>query len=178
MKLSSISKKSSAFAKATADKSVFGVPPSPRLRRTSQSSVSPRRRQAAAGFTLIELMIVVIIMAALAGMVLPRLLDRADDAKIGIAKADIANITSALKFYKLNVGQYPKSEEGLASLTVRPGSAGNSWKGPYLEREAKDPWGRLYQYQLDPGSLMGFKLWSNGPDEASTEDNINNWDNR
>lgn len=130
------------------------------------------------GFTLIELMIVVIIMAALAGMVLPRLLDRADDAKIGIAKADIANITSALKFYKLDVGQYPKSEEGLTALMVRPGSAGNSWKAPYLEREAKDPWGRLYQYQLDPGSLMGFKLWSDGPDEASTEDNINNWDVR
>ncbi len=123
-------------------------------------------------------MIVVIIMAALAGMVMPRLLDRADDAKIGIAKADIANITSALKFYKLNVGQYPKTEEGLSALMVRPGSAGNTWKGPYLEREPKDPWGRLYKYQLDPGSLMGFKLWSTGPDEASSEDDINNWENR
>ncbi len=143
-----------------------------------QSLVSHRRRQAAAGFTLIELMIVVIIMAALAGMVMPRLLDRADDAKIGIAKADIANLTSALKFYKLNVGQYPKTDEGLTALMVRPGSAGTTWKGPYLERDPKDPWGRLYQYQLDPGSLMGFKLWSTGPDEASAEDDINSWDDR
>jgi general secretion pathway protein G len=143
-----------------------------------QSTVAPRRRRAAAGFTLIELMIVVIIMAALAGMVMPRLLDRADDAKIGIAKADIANITSALKFYKLNVGQYPKTDEGLSALMVRPGTDGDAWRGPYLERDPKDPWGRLYQYQLDPGSLMGFKLWSTGPDEASAEDDITNWGDR
>lgn len=131
------------------------------------------------GFTLIELMIVVIIMAALAGMVLPRLLDRADDAKRGIARGEIASITTALKFYKLDNGRFPTAEDGgLDALVTRPGSASN-WKGPYLEKAAKDPWGRAYQYRpRGEHNPNGFDLWSTGPDDASGEDNITNWDDR
>ena len=101
------------------------------------------------GFTLIELMIVVIIMAALAGMVLPRLLDRADDAKKNISRGEIASITTALKFYKLDNGAFPGQEDGgLKALMTKPASA-KHWKGPYLEKDANDPWGRPYLIALD-----------------------------
>ncbi len=129
------------------------------------------------GFTLIELMIVVIIMAALAGMVLPRLLDRADDAKMNISQGEIAAITTALKFYKLDTGRFPSDEDGgLKALMTKPGST-EKWKGPYLEKEAKDPWGRPYLYKpRGERNRNGFDLWSTGPDEASATDDITNWE--
>jgi len=129
------------------------------------------------GFTLIELMIVVIIMAALAGMVLPRLLDRADDAKINISKGEIASITMGLKFYKLDNGTYPGQQDGgLDALMTKPASAKN-WKGPYLEKDAIDPWKRPYQYKYrGDHNPTGFDLWSTGPDEGNSEDDVTNWD--
>lgn len=129
------------------------------------------------GFTLIELMIVVIILAALAGMVLPRLLDRADDAKMNISRGEIASITTALKFYKLDVGRFPTDEDGgLKALMNKPGNAEN-WKGPYLEKDAKDPWGRAYQYKSSgERNRNGFDLWSTGSDEGSATDDITNWE--
>jgi general secretion pathway protein G len=129
------------------------------------------------GFTLIELMIVVIIMAALAGMVLPRLLDRADDAKINISRGEIASITMALKFYKLDNGSYPGQAEGnLNALMTKPSSARN-WKGPYLEKAAVDPWDQDYKYKYrGDHNTTGFDLWSDGPDTANSEDDVNNWD--
>lgn len=129
------------------------------------------------GFTLIELMIVVIIMASLAGMVLPRLLDRAKDAKSYIAKADFASITTALKLYKLDNGTYPSSSDGgLNALMTKPSSAKN-WKGPYLEDEPNDPWGRPYIYKKGGShNPASFDLSSKGPDEANSDDDVNNWD--
>lgn len=131
------------------------------------------------GFTLIELMIVVIILAALAGMVLPRLLNRADTAKGYIAKADIAQITTALKLYKIDNGSYPKTTDGgLNALMKKPSSAKN-WKGPYLENPANDPWKRPYKYKC-PGShnSTSFDIWSTGADEANAEDDIDNWSDK
>lgn len=131
------------------------------------------------GFTLIELMIVVIILASLAGMVLPRILDRTDDARSNIARGEIASIVTALKFYKLDTGDFPTNEQGLDALMRAPSGAGAStgrggaWKGPYLERSAVDPWGRPYQYRRHPGP-EGFEVWSLGPDEGSADDNISN----
>ncbi len=125
------------------------------------------------GFTLIELMIVVIIMAALAGMVLPRLLDRADDAKINISRGEIASITMALKFYKLDNGSYP----GNLSALMSNADSANNWKGPYLEKAAVDPWKRAYEYQRPgPNNPTSFDLWSKGPDEANSDDDISNWE--
>ncbi len=127
-----------------------------------------RVKNKSSGFTLIELMIVVIILAALAGMVLPRIMDRADDAKINIARGEIAAITTALQFYRLDHGRYP---EALSALMTATG------KGPYLEKAPKDPWGRSYQYRF-PGERnpSGFDLWSPGPDESSPAGIIANWD--
>jgi len=127
------------------------------------------------GFTLIELMIVVMILAALAGMVLPRLMDRTDDARSNIALGEIAAISTALKFYRLDMGEYPTNEQGLQALMQDPGGSGNrrlgTWKGPYLEKEPVDPWGRPYQYRRDPGPA-GFEIWSHGTEEGSAESRI------
>ncbi len=127
------------------------------------------------GFTLIELMVVVIIIAALAGMVLPKIWPVSTEAKKKIAQGDISNITLALQLYRLNNDCYPSSQEGLSALMSKPASA-RSWSGPYLEKKAVDPWGKSYQYKF-PGTrnVGGFDLWSNGPDEQSVEDDVGNW---
>ena len=132
--------------------------------------------KAKSGFTLIELMIVVMILASLAGMVLPRLMDRTDDARSNIALGEIAAISTALKFYRLDMGEYPTNEQGLNALMQDPGSGAGSrrlgtWKGPYLEKEPIDPWGRPYQYRRDPGPA-GFEVWSHGVQEGSAESRI------
>jgi len=130
---------------------------------------------AAGGFTLIELMVVVIIIAALAGMVLPHLLPASNTARRKIAAGDIANISVSLKLYRLHNGRYPTTEEGLDVLLKAPASG--DWKEPYLERPPIDPWGRRYEYRC-PGShaLVGFDLWSEGPDPQKSDDNVSNWD--
>jgi general secretion pathway protein G len=128
------------------------------------------------GFTLIELMVVVIIIAALAGMVLPRVLPASDEAKHNIALGDIANITVGLKLYRLHTDRFPSTEEGLGALMSAPGSARN-WKGPYLEKAAKDPWKRPYHYKY-PGAHnpSGFDIWSTGPNEQDAADDVTNWE--
>ena len=125
---------------------------------------------------MIELMVVVIIIAALAGMVLPRILPASDEAKRSISKGDIANITVALKLYRLHNDRYPKTGEGLNALLSRPGSARN-WNGPYLERRALDPWKREYKYAC-PGNQNrnGYDIWSLGPDESDAGDDVTNWE--
>lgn len=135
------------------------------------------RTDASQGFTLIELMVVVIIIAALAGMVLPRLLPISDEAKSKISQGDLANISVALKLYRLHNDRFPSSEEGLNALMTKPASAAN-WNGPYLEKRALDPWKREYQYRY-PGSHnpLGFDLWSLGTDERSSADDVGNWEN-
>ena len=131
------------------------------------------------GFTLIELMIVVIIIAGLAAMVAPRLIGRSDQAKNAIAKADVSsNIAMGLKLYYLDNGRYPTTEQGLAALVTAPAGADSTkWKGPYLEAIPEDPWGNPYKYKF-PGEFnkTSYDLYSSGADGVdATEDDVKNW---
>ena len=130
------------------------------------------------GFTLIELMVVVVIIAALAGMVLPRVLPASTEAKVNIAKGDMASISVALKMFKLHNDRYPTTAEGLGALVQAPASSRN-WKGPYLDRVEmpKDPWREEYLYRF-PGvnNSYGFDIWSLGPDGVEGSDDVNNWE--
>ncbi|MCK5451503.1 MAG: type II secretion system major pseudopilin GspG [Candidatus Omnitrophica bacterium] len=130
------------------------------------------------GFTLIELMLVVIIIGALSAMVIPRLAGRSEQARVAAAKADVnANISTALKLYELDNGNYPSSGAGLKALLTKPASAVN-WNGPYLEREPIDPWGRWYKIK-SPGTNrpQSYDLYSVGKDGvAGTEDDVTNWE--
>jgi len=125
------------------------------------------------GFTLIELMVVVIIIAALAGMVLPKVIPASDDAKRKVALGSLAGIEVGLDLFRLHNDRYPKTQEGLAALQKRPPSAPN-WSGPYLKKSPKDPWRRMFKYQY-PGSRNpnAFDIWSIGPDgQTGTEDDV------
>ena len=128
-------------------------------------------------FTLIELMIVVIIIAALASMVAPRLIERSDEAKANIARGDLSNLDVSLKLFRLDTGRYPTTDEGLGALMTAPGGV-SQWKGPYLERKPLDPWKRAYQY-LYPGTRNtgGVDLFSKGADgQENTADDVTNWE--
>jgi len=133
------------------------------------------------GFTLIEILLVVIIMGTLTAMVLPRLMGRSDQARRAAAKADIeVNIPTALKLYELDNGFFPSTEQGLQALLGKPSTQPipENWNGPYLERKPVDPWGHPYQYQ-SPGSNRphDYDLFSMGKiiDPKKTDDDITNW---
>lgn len=118
------------------------------------------------GFTLIEIMVVVVIMGILAALIVPKLMGRTDDARIIAAKQDIATIMQALKLYKLDNQHYPTTDQGLQALIVKPasGPAADGWKtGGYLEKLPKDPWGNPYQY-LSPGINGEIDVFSYGAD--------------
>jgi general secretion pathway protein G len=126
------------------------------------------------GFTLIELMLVVIIIGVLSAMVVPRLAGRSEQARVQAAKTDInSSLPLALDLYEMDMGSYPES---LDNLRTRPGS-GDNWRGPYLKQKPMDPWGKAYIYKA-PGehNTDGYDLSSSGPDgQAGTTDDIVNW---
>jgi len=138
------------------------------------------RRQRA--FTLIEVLVVVAILGILAAIVVPRIMDRPDEAKRVAAKADVGALVQALKLYRLDNGFYPSTEQGLGALVARPASQpvpGNWKQGGYLERLPKDPWGSDYQY-LQPGVRGEVDVFSLGADRArggeANNADIGNWD--
>ncbi|MFD0668652.1 type II secretion system major pseudopilin GspG [Ramlibacter sp. MAHUQ-53] len=117
-----------------------------------------------AGFTLIELMVVLVIIGVLAALIVPNVLDRADDARVTAARTDVNNLMQALKLYRLDNQRYPSGEQGLQALVTRPTAqpVPPNWK-PYLEKLPADPWGRPYQF-LNPGVKGEIDVLSLGAD--------------
>jgi len=131
------------------------------------------------GFTLVEIMVVVVILGILAVLIVPRVLGRSDEARQAAAKHDIATLMQSLKLYRLDNGRYPTSDQGLQALVTKPTSApepGN-WK-PYLDKLPKDPWGNPYQY-LSPGVHGEIDVFSLGADNqpggAGADLDIGSW---
>ena len=132
------------------------------------------------GFTLVEIMLVVIIIMVLAGTVLPRFAGRTEQAKIARASSDIAAIGLGLDLYELDLGQYPAS---LSELVAKEAPAGLSqeareqWNGPYLKKGLpKDPWGRDYQYSKESQHNQDYDLFSFGTDGQPGNDDVANWE--
>lgn len=129
---------------------------------SSRRALPPSR-----GFTLIEVMVVIVILGVLAALVVPRIMSRPDEARVVAARQDIASLMQALKLYKLDNRRYPTSEQGLTALVARPAAAPlpDNWK-PYLERLPNDPWGTPYQY-LAPGLHGEVDVLSFGADGSA-----------
>lgn len=129
-------------------------------------------------FTLVEIMLVVIIIGALAAMIVPRLSGRSEQAKVSVAQADIqAHLATALKLYELDNGMFPLTSQGLTALRSKPSSdpAPRNWRGPYIEKDPVDPWGNPYVY-ISPGTHRSdYDLYSKGKDPDSAQDDVNNW---
>ena len=132
-----------------------------------------------AGFTLVEIMVVVVIIGILAVLIVPRVVGRSDDARIAAAKHDVAALMQSLKLYRLDNGRYPTNEQGLQALVAKPQSSPvpTNWR-PYLDKLPKDPWGNSYQY-LNPGvhgEIDVFSLGADGQASGSGADSdIGSW---
>lgn len=134
------------------------------------------------GFTLIEVMVVMVILGVLAALLIPKVMSRPDEARITAARQDIGTITQALKLYKLDNLRYPSTEQGLQALVKKPDSAplASNWKGNgYLERLPNDPWGNAFQY-LHPGLHGEIDVMSLGADGmiggAAGDADIGSWE--
>jgi general secretion pathway protein G len=138
-----------------------------------------RKQHAKGGFTLVEIMVVVVILGILAATIIPQFMGTTDDAKVAAAKDTVAQLESALERFNVNMDRYPTSEEGLKSLVEKPGDDAH-WRGPYVKMLRADPWGEPYQYRC-PGThhATGFDVWSRGADKADGGEglaaDIGNW---
>ena len=124
-------------------------------------------KKRSAGFTLIELLVVLVILGLLAGLVGPQVLKYLSSANTETARQQIANFSNALDMYRLEVGRYPTTNEGLQAL-VDPPSGASRWNGPYLNKDVipRDPWGNDYHYRSPGGSGRPYEIYSLGADNA------------
>ncbi len=139
-----------------------------------------RAARVAGGFTLIEIMVVIVILGVLAALVVPRVMSRPDEARAVAAKQDVASIMQALKLYRLDNQRYPTTEQGLMALVQKPtvSPVPANWKS-YLERLPNDPWGKPYQF-LNPGVRGEIDVFSFGADGQSggtgVDADVGSWD--
>lgn len=144
-------------------------------------TAKPMVPSANAGFTLIELMVVIVILGILAGLIVPRIMDRPDQAKQAMARTQIQSIETALKLYKLDNGRYPTTEQGLQALVQAPPDAKNFRKGGYFEKSKvpTDPWGNDFVY-LSPGLHGDYDIISYGadgvPEGEEANKDITSWE--
>ncbi len=141
------------------------------------SRISRHSPRLSRGFTLIEVMVVVVILSILAAIVVPKIMDRPEQARITKAKADVRALEAALNLYRLDNMIYPTTDQGLEALITAPTDAPEpkNWKeGGYLDRLPVDPWGNTYLY-LNPGSHGAIDIYSGGADSQSQDDDIGNW---
>ena len=138
---------------------------SPSLAHRTRQRLAARARSS--GFTLIELMVVLVIIGVLAALIVPNVLDRADDARSTAARTDVTNTMQALKLYRLDNQRYPTAEQGLQALLVKPTASPvpSNWK-TYLDQLPSDPWGQAYVY-LNPGIKGEVDVMSYGADGQS-----------
>lgn len=138
-----------------------------------------QKRLSQSGFTLIEIMVVMVIIAILASLIVPRVINRPDEARRVAARSDIATLDQALKLYRLDNGRYPTTEQGLNALVTKPTvePVPNNWK-PYLDFLPKDPWGKPYLF-ANPGQHGEIDIWSQGadgqPGGEGNDADIGNW---
>jgi general secretion pathway protein G len=145
---------------------------------TMPKQVSSTHRRTEAGFTLLELLVVMVIIGLLAGFVGPRYFSQIGKSEVKTAHAQLDAVEQALDQYRLDIGHYPSTEQGLVALTTKPAEEAK-WAGPYLKKAVpSDPWGKPYSYKF-PGEHGEFDLWSFGKDgqaggTAENED-VTNW---